>query len=259
MSNFPVNHTLGFGEEKALSTRKSAILGQQAFTPDGRTFRYALNSTAATLAAGVVVQSAVQTQSSIYADALQAALANGVGATIATGITTIALTTVGNSAVDANFFQDGYLYVKVGPGAGAYAIKQHTSASSATGMNIELYAGDKIDRVAHTTATRYALQKNLYSDVVVAPVAATGTPLGIAQTSVPASNFFWLQTGGPAPTQTSGGVVIPSDRYVLSTATAGSIIGATTADPDQLRATIGYGIHINATSALIDMIYLTLD
>ena len=258
MSNFPVQHTLGFGEEKALSTRKSAILGQQAFTPDGRTFRYALNGATA-LAAGVVVQNAVQPVSSAYADALTVALANGVGATVATGVTTLTLTTVANSTVAENFYQDGYIYVKVGPGAGAFVIKQHAAASSVAGMSIELYAGDKIDRVAHTTATRYALQANLYSNVIVTPAAATGVPLGVAHTSVPAGNFFWLQTGGPAPTQTSGGVVIPSDRYVLSTAAAGSIIGATTADPDQLRATIGYGIHINATSALIDVINLTLD
>ena len=261
MSNFPVRHQLAPGAEKVYSTTKATVLGAYGETPDGRIFRYALNSTAAALAAGVVVQGQSQASGSsigTYADALTAALANGVGATIATGVTTITLTT-GSTAMAANQYQDGYLYVKVGPGSGSFLIKQHTSGSSANGLSIELYAGDKIDRVAHTTATRYALQRNPFADVIVAPAAATGSPLGVAHTSVPASNYFWLQVGGYAPTQTSGGVVIPSDRFVLSTSQAGAVIAATTVDPDQLRATVGWGIHIGVTSALIDMIHLAID
>lgn len=255
MSNFPVQHTLGFGEEKALSTRKGSFLGQQAFTQDGRTFRYALNGATA-LAAGVTVQSAAQSGTSQAADAIVASLTNGVGATIATGVTTIALTMT--TAFAENTFQDGYLYVKVGPGAGAFVIKQHTSGSSVSALNVELYPGDKIDRVAHTTATRYALQRNLYSSVVVSAGGLTGAIVGVAHTSVPASNFFWLQTGGPAPTNMAAASSAPGNR-VISGTTAGVAAGQTTAADQDVLPHIGHTIHIAATADIIDLIKLEID
>ena len=256
MSNFPVIHGLGFGEEKSLSTRKGAFLGQKGITIDGREFRYALNGGVA-LQAGVPVQSAVQPGTSEAADAIAAGLTNGVGATVATGISTIAL--VMTTAIAENTFQDGYLYVKVGPGAGAYLIKQHTSGSSASNLNVELYAGDKIDKVAHTTATRYALQRNLYSSVIVAPASAsvTGTLIGATHTSVPIGNYFWLQTNGPAPllmqTATSAG------QGVVWGTTGGEFIGQTTADPMQLQPVAGYTLHSAATTNVLDLINLKID
>ena len=254
MSNFPVQHVLGIGQEKALSTRKAAFLGQKAETPDGRTFRYALNGAVA-LAAGVTVQSPAQPASSVYADALAYSTAI-MGQTFATGGTSITLTT-GSTAIAANAFQDGYLYVKVVPGSGAYLIKENTSGSSAGRVTVTVYAGDPF-KDAFTTATRFALQQNPYSSVVVSAGGLTGAILGVAHSSVPIGNYFWLQTGGPAPTNMAAATSAPGNR-VISGTTAGVAAGQTTAADQDVLPHIGHTFHIAATADVIDLIKLEVD
>ena len=231
MSNFPVRHVLTAGAEKVFSTRKTTILGAIAETPDGRVFRYALNG-GTSIAGARLVQSAVSIGSSVHTGGLiMSTVAHG-GDAIASGGTTVSLIMVTTNVSSANMYADGYLHIDTPPGSGVYLIKGHASGASATAVSFELYGGDKL-KDALSTVSRFGLRRNPYSDVVIAAATPTGPIIGVTPTEIPASNYFWLQTGGFGSLHADTLTTVAGGNLVFSGSSAGKSFAATS-NPDHL-------------------------
>jgi hypothetical protein len=188
------------------TTKGSQRYGQTAATSDGRLFAYTANGSASlALAPGKLAQGAVSTANHI----------NRTGVTATVGQQTVTFA-VGATAVTANQYQDGYLVVNAGTGAGqALLISGNTSASSSGSPTVNL-------KDAFTTATavadsKFILHPNIWSAALIAASASATSvlPVGVPMVSIPASNYGWFQIGGSAAvlangTPALGSGVIPS-------------------------------------------------
>jgi hypothetical protein len=185
MPNF-VNVTGSTGFSSS-STPVHAI-GQMGRTADGRSFRYVLAG-AADLVVGNVLQSRVE--DTAHDDVTVRATAKGA--------TSLLITTgSGAGALDANEYTNGYAVIDTTPGLGyVYRIKQHDAISASSNGQLELFEDDAI-QVALTTSSKVTLVASPYSKVIQAPVTtATGTPVGGAIYVIAATEYGWIQTGGP--------------------------------------------------------------
>lgn len=223
------------------SSTQQHVLGQLAYTSDGRGFRYCkVGGTA--LVPGKLYQNAAEDTTNMEDLTVSTTSA---GATTVTTTTTVTLT--------ANQVAGGYLVVtSATTGAGQISrIKSHPAATTAA---VTFTLEDPL-KIATTGTVKIDVLPNPYDGVVVAPTSATGMPVGVAVHAVAASSYGWLQTHGIAPclaqgTVTVGDVVIPAN-----TTTTGTVVaeGANTIDAEVGIAPTGI-----ATTEY-GMIFLTID
>lgn len=181
-----------------ISTAQQQSLGQDAQTSDGRRFRYALASTS-NLAPGKMNDGSVVVANHVN---ITGGAAGAVGATQLT-------VTLGATAATADQYKGGMLFsnsTSTGQGTG-YRIRGHAAiASSGTGT---FYLDEPIV-TAITATTKVSLFAALYNNAIITPSAATpgGPPIGVfTGSSLTASNYGWLQVGGPAPLLSSATVM----------------------------------------------------
>lgn len=173
------------------STQGAAVLGQQATTDDGRTFRYGLAGAVA-LAPGKMNDGAVVVANHVNLVTAAAAAVGDVTVTV----------TLGGTAATLNQYAGGMLWCNVtstGLGIG-YLIKSNPAQTSTTGTLVVTLVEPV--QVAITTTTKTSLFPAMYSGAVITPSAATagGSPIGVfTGSSLPIANYGWFQTGGPAP------------------------------------------------------------
>ena len=203
---FPTTVYLSYGMEKVETSEQKQKLGTKAVLPDGRTFYYAKNSSAAITTAGQIV------------DGIAAVAAHDmdVAATEAhsVGDTTISLE-VPTTDLTLNQYADGYLCINDGPGQGeVYRIKSHP-AHDASDDNTVIFTIDEPDgiRTALTTASLFGIIYNPYTDVKIVDGDGTMTtgPLGVTTIPVTASYYCWLQTSGVASVLSGAVVAIVGD------------------------------------------------
>ena len=164
------------------SADKKERLGTIRITDDGRTFRYALNGTTA-LTTGVTT-----TMIGVTADHIERTIVTAP----AIGDYEVQVT-VSTSAVTADSYADGYLQVNKTTGTGqSYLIDSNTSCASAGTTIVTLK--DPI-RVAPTTSSEVSLIPNPWYGTIVQATETTG-PAGVTVCAVPASHYYWSQTGG---------------------------------------------------------------
>ncbi len=189
-----------------ISTVQQHVVGEKAYTPDGRTFRY-VKAGATALVAGDVIQS-------------PAVVANHVNLTptaaVAVGDTTITVT-LGATAATANQYAGGYLVVEKGTtGAGqTLLIKSHPAAASSATLALTL-----VDSfvVATSGTVTVSLVASNYNGVIQAPITTlTGTPVGVAVAAIPAASFGWICSRGITGVKADGvitqgtvGIAVPS-------------------------------------------------
>ena len=194
------------------STTAQTDLGQLAFTPDGRAFRYAYAGGVA-LVAGTLLQSAAETTGWENLTAVAAS----VGDTSISASSTITAT--------ANQLAGGYALITVTPGIGQmYGISGH-AAYSAAAPTINL---TEPVRVALTTSSRIDLVASPYSGVIINPATATAAPVGVAVVATPINNYGWIQVGGVANILNDGGSTVGTN-VSASNAVAGAVEAAVTA------------------------------
>jgi len=216
------------------SAAQKAPLGTRLRLRDGRVFVYVKNGGVA-LVAGNAIQKAVT-----GADHIKDLVP---GANVAIGATTLTITNGATTAVTANMFKDGFLYVNAGAGlAHCYTIKSNTAAAVNVAFTVVLYEWCPI-QVALTTATsKCGIVKNPYDGVVQATVGVGATVVGVAVKALTISYYGWIQTWGPAAVLTAGTVVIGCPVSVLTTAGA---VGPTAAVTTPI---VGWVMAVGATT-----------
>lgn len=225
-----------------VSTTKLFRLGTQGATHDGRLFRYGLAG-AVTLAPGKINQVA-------------AVVANhqniAVFAAAAVGDQNIQVT-LGATATTANQYDDGYVIGYDVSGVGQSLLIQGTPVLAlSTSGPFALY--DPI-ATAITTSGKVNLEQNPWSNALVyATGATTQFCNGVANVSLPATNYGWFQTRGTAAVLGNGSI----------TQGSGVIPGQTTAGSVDIEATgtitqrVGLAAE-TGTSTKYNTTYLTID
>ena len=190
-----------FGTEKLNSATKpsNCVLGTRLILPDGRVFRLAFAG--ATIGAGMVLM-----QKMGAADHDMDKVPNAA----AIGVKTITLQATG-TALTANQYAEGYLYVNDGSGEGhVYRIASHPAATSAATCVLTLADGDTVKEALATADSLVGLMANPYKDVELWDCSdVDGVPIGVAPTEVTDDYYFWAQTWGMAAVLIEGSKNVP--------------------------------------------------
>lgn len=189
------------------STTQYHSLGTLGYL-DERTFRYARNTGSGTLGAGQLAAISAEA-----ANHVSVAWASG-GAVGSNKVTV----TLGATAATENQYQDGWLVGIDGTGSNQLRrIKSHPAADSAATLELTLY--DTIE-TAFATNDEISLIKNTYADLITHTgndVLAVGVPACNVAAGNTNTQYFWLQTAGPAVVQgdastfVQGDIVVPAD------------------------------------------------
>jgi hypothetical protein len=192
------------------STVQNHVLGDKAFTNDGRAFRY-VKAGASALVPGNAIQSAAVVPNHVN---LTPTAVSAIGDTTVT-------VTLGATAATANQYAGGYVVVEIGTtGAGqTLKIKSHPAANSASTLLLTL---EDAFYVATSGTITMSLIANRYDGVIQSPTTTlTGTVVGVAITAIPALGFGWLATRGVTSMLTTGTPIVGSAIGVPTT-TAGA-------------------------------------
>ena len=224
--SFPVVVGLSAGQEKfTSSTKRGRMLGTKGQGEDGSVFRWTQNGAVA-LAGSVLVASPVQFNASGHTGGLEltsnvasGALQFSIAVLAASGLST---------AIDADQYADGYMTVDTNADglSGPYLIKSNDSGTSLIAAQFTLHDNDPIKN-AMTTVTNIGIRENPYASVVIAPVTAVSTSLGVTPGPVLANEFFWCQTGGFCQIETD--VAVTANSQFILGASPGTITIATSA------------------------------
>ena len=161
-------------------------IGQQAYTADGRRYRYVLAGEL--LVAGNALQAPVEDTDHDNITVRATAI----------GATSLLITTgSGGGALDANEYAGGLVTTDFTTGLGyAYRIKGHAAISASTDGAIELTADDPI-QVALTSSSKVTLVKNQYKRVIQMPASTlTNIIVGGCIYPIASGSYGWIQTNG---------------------------------------------------------------
>lgn len=230
-----------------------AKLGTFLDFPDGRRFRLALNG-GSNVAAGRLVQSVVPSSNHVNVACSVAAAAGSY----------VVTPTLGATAVVADEYKDGYLYVN---DAGAdtttegylYRIKSHPAAAASATCAFTLYEDSPL-KIALTTNSEVSLVHNEFRAVIIHPSPPTADVVGVTTCAVLANEYCWLQTRGPAAVLTEG-TIVQARSVVPSSTTDGAVapLVFTEGTPNtEITAVVGRVISVNATTEE-SLIRLTLE
>lgn len=153
---------------------------------DGRLFRVCKNGGVALVRGKLVVA----------ADVVANHQDQAVGDDAAVGDTVISID-IGNTALTANQYAGGYIYIIDGTGEPAqYRIRSHPAAAgSATSVKITLY--EEVRVALDDASARYSLKKHPCNSVVIAVTDHLDAPVGVPCTAVAADEYFLAQFKGP--------------------------------------------------------------
>ena len=203
---------LDYGDETVTSTTESrgVTLGTKGLMPDGRVFRYSK--------AGEAITAGLMCQNSI-------AIANHdmdlVTAAAAAGATSI-VSTLGGTAVTADQYKGGTLYVNDGAGEGqTFRIATHAAVSSSGDFTVP-FEGKQTVKTALTASSLTGLKANPYNGTLIYNTTPDGIPTGFTPTDVASGAYFWQQTYGDAAVFAQGTMVL-GQCVVPSTNTTGAV------------------------------------
>ncbi len=203
------------------STTQKHRLGAK-FIDGDRIFRYAKNSSAATLS------KALMNQTQVVETKTQAIVQTGHAWAVGDISGTMLVTTGGTFAL--NEFTDGYLLAnKVAAVGDIYRVLASKIQSSDTIIDLEL---ETAVRTAISVTTELSLMPNRFYDVVVFPTAHTGYAAGVGLVDIAASSYGWLQTGGPAP------LIVDTGETVVIGDTVGNAATTSVAGSCGVRVTL---------------------
>jgi len=225
-----------------VSATQKERLGTIQVLADGRIFRYSQAGSSA-LSAGKMGQAPTAVANHINRNPASA---------VSVGANTVEIT-VGATAVTADQYKDGWLFINNGAGAGgAYRIDSNT-ACDASGTTIVTLADPIME--ALTTSSTVSLYPNNWKGVAES-ATEENLPAGVPLVDVPADYYYWAQTGGLANVLISGTPAVGTMLVMASTAGA---VGAMNATLDIDQPVVG----IKALAAGVDgqygPVYLLID
>jgi len=194
------------------------------FIDGDRIFRYAKNSSAATLSKALMNQcQVVETKTH---EIVQTGHAWAVGDLSGTMLVTTAGTFAANEFTDGWFFGN-----KVGSSMGDIyrVLASEITAGTDTIMKLEL---ETAVRNAIGVTAEMSLIPNRWYDVVVFPTSHTGYAAGVGLVDIAASYYGWLQTGGPAP------LLVDDDETIVIGDTVGNPAADAVAGQCGVRVTL---------------------
>ena len=260
---FPSRIWGSYGDEKASqSTRIGSLpLGTRMELPDGRVFAHA-KAGGTSLVAGQLQMTMAEIDTSRRYEM-------AVAADAAIGATSVTLTT-GGSALVADDYADGYLYINdeaAAEGEGrVFKIKSSASAAAASSAVFTLADGDTIDQALVAGSSVAGLRCNEFQNVVIYKAGTiVGQPAGVAPVDVTASYYCWLQRRGAvgALTAATAGAVGAGAVACLETNGAFKayvIASGTTAGKERDVSILGYWMASAAgTAGDYSLIYLQLE
>ena len=199
-----------FGAEKKETASAEHALGTKMVLPDGRTFYYAKNSSAAITSGGMIV------------DGIAAVAAHDMDvpptAAQSVGDNTISLE-VPTTDLTENQYKDGYLIFNDADGEGeVYRIVSHPAHDASDDNTVIITIEDEGIQTAITTSTEAQLIYNPYTDVKITDGDGTMTtgPLGVTTIPVTASYYCWIQTSGIASVAIGAQVGVLGDGLSVS-------------------------------------------
>jgi hypothetical protein len=152
----------------------------------------------------------------------------------AIGATSLLITTGSSGgALDENEYADGYAVVDTTPGLGyTYRIKSHAAIAASTNGSLELVDGESV-QVALTASSKITLVANPYKNVIQHPVTtASGTCIGGAVYPIVASEYGWIQSGGPGAALIAGTPAV--GQPVTSTSAAAGALSVHSAELNEV-------------------------
>ena len=199
-----------FGAEKKETASAEHALGTKMVLPDGRTFYYAKNSSAAITSGGMIV------------DGIAAVAAHDMDvpptAAQSVGDNTVSLE-VPTTDLTKDQYKDGYLIFNDADGEGeVYRIVSHPAHDASDDNTVIITIEDEGIQTALTTSTEAQLIYNPYTDVKLIDGDGTMTtgPLGVTTIPVTASYYCWLQTSGIASVAIGAQVGVLGDGLSVS-------------------------------------------
>ena len=199
-----------FGAEKKETASAEHALGTKMVLPDGRTFYYAKNSSAAITSGGMIV------------DGIAAVAAHDMDvpptAAQSVGDNTVSLE-VPTTDLTKDQYKDGYLIFNDADGEGeVYRIVSHPAHDASDDNTVIITIEDEGLQTAITTSTEAQLIYNPYTNVKLIDGDGTMTtgPLGVTTIPVTASYYCWLQTSGIASVAIGAQVGVLGDGLSVS-------------------------------------------
>ena len=199
-----------FGAEKKETASAEHALGTKMVLPDGRTFYYAKNSSAAITSGGMIV------------DGIAAVAAHDMDvpptAAQSVGDNTVSLE-VPTTDLTKDQYKDGYLIFNDADGEGeVYRIVSHPAHDASDDATVIITIEDEGLQTAITTSTEAQLIYNPYTNVKLIDGDGTMTtgPLGVTTIPVTASYYCWLQTSGIASVAIGAQVGVLGDGLSVS-------------------------------------------
>lgn len=164
--------------------------------------------------------------------------------------------TLGGTAVTANQFDEGILYVESSTGIGQqFRIKRHEVQTSTSG-SCNFYL-DRPLKIALTTSSQVSVRKNPYKGVIQYPVTTqTGGAVGVALYAQTAAYFGWVISGGDQAVlfDTGGNTANDASAVSPSAAVAGSVKVFATSTP-----IIGFAREVVSVDSTMGLVHLTID
>lgn len=221
-------------------------LGALAFDEYGNKYRYVKAGLSALVTGHLLQEPAEDTNFRSMAVDVAAAIGD-----------TVVSVTLGGTAVTADLFKDGHLYVESSTGLGQqFRIISHEVQSSTSGScNFTI---DRPLKVALTTSSQVTVRKSAFDGAIDMPTTHTGAPIGVALYAMTASYYGWIQSGGDCPvlfdtgTNTSQSVT----GVEPSSAVAGSVMPSAGTAGDIV---IGHAREIVSVDSTYGLVHLIID
>ena len=233
MSLLPIVAGAPGAQFTSTASREGHELGGVMVFADGRRYRYG-RATAREIATARLCQ---QTLNSAEWDELVVPTARAAGDRRVT-------ITNGTAVITVDLFAEGYLNVENDAGEGyAYKISSNGAAGNAGTLTVDLA---EALQVAWTTSTTVNVFAHPYGRVIVAPTTVTAMLVGVTCRIIPASNYGWWQTWGPACVLTDGGTTpVINEQVIDSPNVAGAVIAtASTAAGEEFY--VGVTMEVSA-------------
>jgi len=186
------------------STTQSYEPGTLLVYGDGRKYRYAFDSGSGT-SKGLMTQGAAQ-EAKIIAETQSTS-----GTSVEIGDMEIVVDITTASALPENELQQGRLVVQTGTAAGdSYKILANKVQSTDTLMTVLIHG---LILTAWDATTVIDMTRNAWYKTSTFPTSSyANRATGVTSVAVPASNWYWAQTGGPASVITDAGDTIVVGR-----------------------------------------------